>query len=131
MLAAGIRVLIYAGDQDLICNWLGNERWVDQLNWVGSDSWIKAEEEVWSVGEEEAGSVRQVGPLSFVKVFGAGHMSPMDKPPQTLHMLTAFTRNKPLGPSGGVPVGTTLAIGGSKKAAGRKEGPAGVAAAEQ
>ena len=24
-LAAGIRVLLYAGDQDYICNWLGNQ----------------------------------------------------------------------------------------------------------
>lgn len=34
MLADGIRVLVYAGDQDLICNWLGNRRWVDQLDWA-------------------------------------------------------------------------------------------------
>ena len=26
-LAAGIRVLMYAGDQDYICNWLGNQAW--------------------------------------------------------------------------------------------------------
>lgn len=31
LLHAGVRVLIYAGDQDFICNWLGNRRWVDQL----------------------------------------------------------------------------------------------------
>lgn len=24
MLADGVRVMVYAGDQDLICNWLGN-----------------------------------------------------------------------------------------------------------
>eukprot|EP00501_MAST-03F_sp_TOSAG23-6_P000462 GSMAST32.ASY1.ANO1.475.1 assembled CDS len=27
MLQAGIKVLIYAGDQDYICNWLGNKAW--------------------------------------------------------------------------------------------------------
>lgn len=28
MLADGIRILIYAGERDLICNWLGNQRYV-------------------------------------------------------------------------------------------------------
>merc|ERR1739848_724702 len=34
MLSGGIDVLIYAGDQDFICNWLGNEKWVQALNWT-------------------------------------------------------------------------------------------------
>lgn len=55
---------------------LGNRRWVDQLNWKGSAAWVKAEEEPWSAapGGEAAGSVAAAGPLSFVKVYGAGHM---------------------------------------------------------
>jgi hypothetical protein len=28
-----------AGDQDLICNWLGNRRWVDALDWSGKEGW--------------------------------------------------------------------------------------------
>ena len=32
-LAAGIRVLLYAGDQDYICNWLGNQAWTLNLEW--------------------------------------------------------------------------------------------------
>ena len=28
MMADGIRVMIYAGELDLICNYLGNQRWV-------------------------------------------------------------------------------------------------------
>eukprot|EP00494_Astrolonche_serrata_P005016 UN05031 len=30
-LNSGIRVLMYAGDQDYICNWLGNQAWVKAL----------------------------------------------------------------------------------------------------
>ena len=33
MLAAGIQVLIYAGDVDFICNWLGNKHWALALEW--------------------------------------------------------------------------------------------------
>ena len=32
-LAAGIEVLIYAGDQDYICNWLGNLAWANAMPW--------------------------------------------------------------------------------------------------
>ena len=27
MLEAGVRGLVYAGDKDFICNWLGNQQW--------------------------------------------------------------------------------------------------------
>merc|ERR1719478_1711446 len=32
-LESGIKVLIYAGDQDYICNWLGNQAWTQALPW--------------------------------------------------------------------------------------------------
>jgi carboxypeptidase C (cathepsin A) len=74
MLKNGIKVMIYAGDKDLICNWLGNRRWVDALKWDGASGWKAAKDFTWSVAGESAGEVRESGGLSFVKVFDAGHM---------------------------------------------------------
>lgn len=36
MLQSGIRVMIYAGVEDFICNWVGNQRWVDSLPWYAT-----------------------------------------------------------------------------------------------
>ena len=42
MLEAGIRVMIYAGEKDFICNALGNLRWVKAMQWSGQDAFNKA-----------------------------------------------------------------------------------------
>lgn len=60
--------------QDFICNWVGNKQWVDVLPWAGAARWAAAADEAWVVRGKQAGTVRAVGPLSFVRVFDAGHM---------------------------------------------------------
>lgn len=74
MLADGVRIMIYAGDQDLICNYYGNRRWVNALQWGQSKDWAAAKDADWMVGDEPAGRVKEVGPLSFVQVFKAGKL---------------------------------------------------------
>jgi hypothetical protein len=66
-----VRVMIYAGDQDLICNWLGNKRWVDALEWAGAQGWAAAETKPWFTKNKQSGNVTSFENLSFVKVFGA------------------------------------------------------------
>ncbi|KAF4675851.1 hypothetical protein FOL46_009642 [Perkinsus olseni] len=34
VLDRGLRVLIYAGDQDYLCNWFGNQAWTNALPWA-------------------------------------------------------------------------------------------------
>jgi len=101
LLANGVDVLIYAGDKDLICNYVGNRAWVDKLPWEGADDWAAAKEETWTVDGEAAGSVTSAAGLSFLRVFDAGHMVPMDQPKRALDMITRFSRNKPLATSDG------------------------------
>ncbi|KAF4730678.1 hypothetical protein FOZ63_028934, partial [Perkinsus olseni] len=32
----GLRILVYAGDRDLMCNWMGNLAWMEELHWKGA-----------------------------------------------------------------------------------------------
>jgi len=71
MINSGIRSLIYAGDQDFICNWMGNARWVDAMEWSGAEAYAKTEAVEYMVDGEPAWSVRSVPNLSFMKVYDA------------------------------------------------------------
>ena len=93
-LASGIRVLIYAGDQDYICNWLGNQAWVRALPWAHAGEFNTAAVKNWTVGNEAAGTVQSAYNLTFLRVFGAGHMVPLDQPMASLLMLDAFLKGE-------------------------------------
>jgi len=102
MLAAGIDVLIYAGDQDFICNWLGNEKWVQALKWPHKDEfnaaakkpYIVSGKEVGPMDGKEVGELQSFANLHFLRVYQAGHMVPMDQPEAALGMLNALLDGK-------------------------------------
>lgn len=96
LLSSNIRVLIYAGDMDFICNWLGNKAWTLALPWANQTAFSAAQDRPWYLDEVEAGFVRSVGNaqtnalFSFVQVHGAGHMVPMDQPARILDVVQHF-----------------------------------------
>ena len=80
-LAAGVRVMVYAGDLDFICNWEGNHQWTEQMQWAGQDAFNAAAFENFpKVAGQAAGQRKASGGLSFVRIYKAGHMVPMDQP---------------------------------------------------
>jgi cathepsin A (carboxypeptidase C) len=83
-------VLIYAGDYDFICNWLGNQAWTLALEWSGKGAFNAATPTSWVVGGAAAGQVRVAGGLHFLRVFKAGHMVPHDQPEAALQMINTF-----------------------------------------
>lgn len=98
MLDAGIEVLIYAGDQDFICNWLGNEKWTLGLDWAhkkefnaaGTRPFVVSGKDVGAKDGQEVGELRTYGNFHFLRVYQAGHMVPLDQPEAALGMLNAF-----------------------------------------
>ena len=91
-----VKVLIYAGDKDLICNWLGNERWTLAMKWGGKAGYNAAPVTPWTPLNPHdgtpvhAGEYREFANLKFLKVYDAGHMVPMDQPGVALQMLDDF-----------------------------------------
>eukprot|EP00249_Psilotum_nudum_P018317 c26745_g1_i1 orf=515-2047(-) len=96
LLEDGIKLLVYAGEYDLICNWLGNSRWVSAIEWSGKDKYALALSKPFMVDGEEAGIISSFGPLNFLKVHNSGHMVPMDQPKAALEMIKRFTRENAL-----------------------------------
>jgi cathepsin A (carboxypeptidase C) len=94
MLEAGKKVLIYAGDADFVCNYMGNKKWTLALPWTGKDAFNAAEDMPWSVDGVQKGLLRSANNFHFLQVFKAGHMVPMDQPRASQDMLNRFVQNK-------------------------------------
>eukprot|EP01040_Poterioochromonas_malhamensis_P009740 gene9740-10581_t len=104
MLEDGVRVLIYAGDVDFICNWIGNKAWTQELSWSGQKNFKAESDHAWvyadGTNSKEGGQARTAsaskgeGSLTFLQVYEAGHMVPMDQPAAALSLLNTFLRNE-------------------------------------
>ena len=90
ILEAGSKVLIYAGEYDFVCNWMGNSAWTNQLDFNGHKDFINAK----NVTIADVGEYRSADDLTFFKVFNAGHLVPMDQPKNSLDMVNNFMANK-------------------------------------
>ncbi|KAG6844880.1 hypothetical protein H0H87_002825, partial [Tephrocybe sp. NHM501043] len=74
LLERKVRVLIYVGTYDWICNWVGNERWTRALEWSGHGEFTEQDLRVWKRHGKRAGLTRSAKGLTFATVEGAGHM---------------------------------------------------------
>lgn len=74
---AGVPVLIYAGDVDFICNYLGNQAWSMELPWKGQEGFNKATPADWK-GQGLARVSADDKMFTFLQVYDAGHMVPAE-----------------------------------------------------
>jgi len=94
LLNDGIPTLVYAGDLDFICNYLGNRAWTLGLDWDKKEEFKNADEKDWNNGD---GMARTAGGLTFLQVYDAGHMVPSDQPKAALTMITQFLNGEIFG----------------------------------
>lgn len=90
LLTTKVRGLVYNGDIDMACNFLGDEWFVESLGLKVLDG-----RKMWHQGGQVAGFVKRFENLDLVTIRGAGHMVPEDRPGPALKMITSFLYKKP------------------------------------
>ncbi|XP_053103772.1 lysosomal protective protein isoform X2 [Hemicordylus capensis] len=89
------RILVYNGDIDMACNFLGDEWFVDSLRQkveVTRRPWVYSDED----GQDQIGGfVKEFTNIAFLTVKGAGHMVPSDQPRAAFNMFERFITQQP------------------------------------
>jgi len=87
------RVMLYAGDIDIACNFLGVESFATSLNRTQLrpyNQWTLTKDGTRQIG----GFVRRFDQLTFVTVRGAGHMVPTDRAVEAYAIYKRFIMDK-------------------------------------
>uniref|UniRef100_A0A8D3BVA3 Carboxypeptidase n=1 Tax=Scophthalmus maximus TaxID=52904 RepID=A0A8D3BVA3_SCOMX len=88
------RVLVYNGDVDMACNFMGDEWFVESLQQevvVQRRPWFYDDDD----GRQVGGFIKEFENMAFLTVKGSGHMVPSDKPIAAFAMFTRFIKGQP------------------------------------
>ncbi|CAE7076121.1 unnamed protein product [Rhizoctonia solani] len=104
----GVRLLIYAGNADFMCNAIGNLQWLEKLETSFQDEFQSAKQVPFiplsSKSNKPAGFVKSAGGkgqftagnVTYVQIYDAGHMVPYDQPEAALDMFVRWIMDTPL-----------------------------------
>lgn len=86
-----VPILLYSGDKDFVCNWLGNLDWCNALPWSGHQKFENANM-ISIIGDlgTEIGQVKNADIFTFARVFDGGHFVPHDQPEASLTMVNRW-----------------------------------------
>ncbi|GAB7348281.1 hypothetical protein MBLNU459_g6262t1 [Dothideomycetes sp. NU459] len=90
-----VPIVLFSGDQDLICNHMGTEELINNLSWNGGKGFevspgVWAPRRDWTVEGEPAGIYQSARNLTYVVFYNSSHMVPFDHPRRTRDMLDRF-----------------------------------------
>ncbi|KAJ3473848.1 hypothetical protein NLI96_g12791 [Meripilus lineatus] len=85
-----IPVMLFAGDQDMICNYVGMENMMQAMTWNGATGLGTVQTHSWLVNGTHAGTWVNSRNLTYVKIFNASHMAGYDVPHVTHDMILRF-----------------------------------------
>lgn len=80
-----VKILIYNGNLDLVCSYLANEWFVQDLNRTVVEPY-----KPWFENEKLVGFMKRYDGITFGTIIGSGHSTSADKPVEVLNMLEIF-----------------------------------------
>ncbi|KAL8839877.1 MAG: hypothetical protein Q9170_001557 [Blastenia crenularia] len=89
-----IRVALFYGDADYICNWLGGQAVSLAVNYTHKAEFAEANYAPFMVDGAEYGEVKQYGNFSFLRIYEAGHEVPFYQPLASLEFFRRVLENR-------------------------------------
>ncbi|KAL1845824.1 hypothetical protein Plec18170_009530 [Paecilomyces lecythidis] len=91
---SGIGVLLWAGDADWICNYIGVQKVAETVDFPGVTEFGNTELQPYTVNGEKKGEFKAVDNFSYLRVYGAGHEVPYYQPEVALQVFEQTIRQK-------------------------------------
>lgn len=89
-----VEVVLFNGNRDIICNYMGTESMIKKLTWGGKRGFSDPESSLdWIHNGSVAGYIQSERNLTFVNVFDASHMVPFDVPEVSRALIDLVTHN--------------------------------------
>lgn len=88
-------ITLFSGEKDLICNHIGTEDLINNLEWNGGrgmeiNPGVWAPKRDWTFEGEPAGIYQSARNLTYILFYNSSHMVPFDYPRRTRDMLDRF-----------------------------------------
>ncbi|KAF2156758.1 carboxypeptidase-like protein S1 [Myriangium duriaei CBS 260.36] len=80
VVSSGIQVLVWAGDADWICNYLGGFNVANAVKWSSQSAFQNTALKSYTVSGKAGGLFKTVKNFSWLQVYGAGHEVPYYQP---------------------------------------------------
>ncbi|KAI4256640.1 MAG: hypothetical protein L6R42_006102 [Xanthoria sp. 1 TBL-2021] len=90
-----VPIVLFSGDQDLICNHVGTEELINNMEWNGARGFelspgTTAPRRDWTFEGEPAGFYQEARNLTYILFYNSSHMVPFDYPRRSRDMLDRF-----------------------------------------
>ncbi|KAF8881135.1 Alpha/Beta hydrolase protein [Mucidula mucida] len=93
---SGLNMLIWAGDADINCNWLGGHASVLAMDWFGKEELASTPLTNITLDGKSIAAVQNVGNFSFARVYEAGHEVPAFQPAAAFEIFRQVINKEPL-----------------------------------
>ncbi|THH14802.1 hypothetical protein EW146_g5581 [Bondarzewia mesenterica] len=89
-----LKLLIWAGDADINCNWLGGHASVLAMDWYGNQTLHATPFTIMTINGTAVAAVQNVDNFSFARVFAAGHEVPAFQPQTALEIFSQVIKKE-------------------------------------
>ncbi|KAL8666216.1 MAG: hypothetical protein Q9202_001723 [Teloschistes flavicans] len=107
-----VPVILFSGDQDLICNHVGTEELIHNMEWNGAKGFelspgTMAPRRDWTFEGEPAGIYQEARNLTYILFYNSSHMVPFNFPRRSRDMLDRFM-DVDIASIGGIPADSRI-----------------------